>query len=196
MLTAANVVLAFNGLFVLSTTQQLSKSLFICSVLMITLFKLVWNSVLHHVGMNVIFNHRVEGEAGILVVQLDSVLTVLSVFNNILAPLVTEIFVNPNCLKYIFFPTTTVLFPAPPICTPESLIEIVIDDDRLYPIPQSINICSSQPLISYTPGFTYNFECSSSMLHDFTFAFIFRCMLNLFLVPIVWILKGGNNGPL
>jgi hypothetical protein len=42
------VVLIFNGLYVLSTTQHLRKSLYICGVLMIASFKLVWNSVLYH----------------------------------------------------------------------------------------------------------------------------------------------------
>jgi hypothetical protein len=155
---------------------------------MITLFKLVWNSVLHHVGMDDMLNNCVAGDAGIFVVKLDSVLTVLSVFNNILAPLVTETFVNPNCLKYIFVPMTTVLFPAPPICEPELQLAIENISESMFSIPQVVIICSSQYQISYTPGFSYNFECSSSMLQDFAYAFIYRCMLNLFLVPIVWFL--------
>jgi hypothetical protein len=150
---------------------------------MITLFKLFWNTVLHHIGMNDMFNNHVAGEAEIFVVQLDSVLTVLSVFNNILAPLVTETFVNPNCLKYIFVPMPTVLFPSPSIC-----------DLELHLIPvegivtDQVSSCFSPSQISFTPGFTYNFECSSSLLQDFAYAFIYRCMLNLFLMPIVWIL--------
>jgi Leucine-rich repeat (LRR) protein len=183
------VVLVFNGLYVLSTTQKLPKRLSICCVLMIALFKLVWNTVLHHIGMNAIFINRVAGEAGVFVVNLDSVLTVLSVFNNILAPLVTEIFVNPNCLKYIFVPVTTVLFPAPPICKPALQYDAeFIDVNTVTSSVQSIDTCSPQHQISYTPGFAYNFECSSSMLEDFAYAFIYRCMLNLFLMPILWIL--------
>jgi hypothetical protein len=191
MLITANVVvvLIFNGLYVLSTIQKLPVSLSICGILMITLFKLIWNSVLHHVGMDDMLNNCIEGDAEIFVVKLDSVLTVLSVFNNILAPLVTETFVNPNCLKYIFVPMTTVLFPAPPICEPELQITIEnIPGEGVFSIPQVVITCSSQYQISYTPGFSYNFECSSSMLQDFAYAFIYRCMLNLFVVPIVWLL--------
>jgi hypothetical protein len=110
-------------------------------------------------------------------------LIVINVLNNIIAPMMAEIYVNPNCLKYLFTPLSPTLFPSPPFCE----VTTVETDDITFELNWISDItCTFLPPIGYTPAFSYNFQCSSSMLQNFAYVFIYHCVYNAFLVPVLW----------
>jgi hypothetical protein len=106
----------------------------------------------------------------------------INVFNNIMAPLMIEIFVSPNCLEYMFTSLGATSFPSPLFC--EFAVAMSDYSSELNVI--SYTNCTSLPPIGYTQAFSYNFQCSSSMLQNFAYVFIYPCVYNVILVPVLW----------
>jgi hypothetical protein len=106
------VVLVINGLYVLSVTQQRRRAVLSGIALLVSLFKIVWGAATNHVGLSGMLSIYSNGK----VEWFSDYLIVINVFNNIMVPLMTEIFVSPNCLKYMFTSLSATFFPSPPFC--------------------------------------------------------------------------------
>jgi hypothetical protein len=174
------VVLVINGLYVMSATQQWRRSVLSGIVLLISLFKIVWSAAINHVGLSGMLSICNDGK----VEWLSDYLIVINVFNNILAPLMTELFVSPNCLKYLFTSISVILIQSLGSVCEVSTIVFTYDGGNTS--MTSYTDCISLPTSSYTAAFSYNFQYSSSMLQNFAYVFIYRCLYNVFLVPVLW----------
>jgi hypothetical protein len=174
------VVLVINGLYVTSVSQQPRRAVLNGIALLVSLFKIGWGAAINHVGLSGRLSTYGEGK----VERFSDYLIVINEFNNIIAPLMTEIFVSPNCLKYMFAPLSAALFPSPTFCEIATVVasEGITSDLNLV----GYTTCTPLPSIGYIPAFSYNFQCSSSMLQNFAYVFIYRCVYTVFLVPVLW----------
>jgi hypothetical protein len=129
---------------------------------LVSLFKIGWSAAINYIGLSGMLSINSDGK----VEWLSGSLIVINVFNNIVAPLMAELFVSPNCLKYLFTSLSTTLFPSPPFC---GVATILSTDDGGEMSWTSSTTCTSQPSIGYTPAFSYHFQCSSSMLQNFAY---------------------------
>lgn len=107
-------------------------------------------------------------------------LTSLSIFNNILAPIVAEAFISPNCFYYVIVP--------PPVVTPSYSYSSCLY--RVFYEDSGTIRCGQYGIVHQTsafrPSFAYNFQCSSSLLATFAPIFLYKFLTSAVLYP-TWI---------
>lgn len=128
----------------------------------------------------------------------------MNIVNNILVPLLAELFASANCLQYALTQAPTVTTDVSGgtcflvfysqisssvnetafVCGTESTLA---SSFKYYEIT-GVYAAGAATQVSYQPGFVYNFQCSSSLLHTFVAVFILRFLASGVLVPILWLL--------
>jgi hypothetical protein len=109
---------------------------------------------------------------------------VLALFNNLLAPLLAEMFVSPDCFLYIvtqapalrftyneyFCQTEDTSITQVEVCSISVLIK------QGYGTPVNIDII---------PPFNYSYQCSFSLISSYSYVFIFRYIISGVLEPLI-----------
>lgn len=128
----------------------------------------------------------------------------MNIVNNILVPLLAELFASANCLQYALTQAPTVTTDVSGgtcflvfysqisssvnetafVCGTESTLA---SSFKYYEIT-GVYAAGAATQVSYQPGFVYNFQCSSSLLHTFVAVFILRFLASGVVVPIIWLL--------
>ena len=174
-----------------STVVYPNRSVFVIITLLMSVFKIAWN-VLVLIHMTTDFLHsrklraiRLMEEYGLATNEsmvesfnnfIMRLLIGLSIFNNVLAPYISSIFINPNCFYYT-------IYSLPPIvakysfyyCTQWNVISKSVDCNE-YEIAYHTT--------SYSPPFTYNFQCSSALLVSFSDIYLYRYLLTGLVMPL------------
>lgn len=184
LLTSANIflVVVVNGLFVYANEQQINVVALTAVTFALSIFKLVWVSIIIAVGG--------PQEAGKPPLMDSWTLIMLTCFNNILAPMIAQAFVSTGCLYYSieaepvvsasFFVSSCRFFLVPVVRKVEYYIANDILGDSLF------LLCSAELReSSYAPPFIYGYRCSSSLIKSFAFVFLVRYVLSGLLFPIV-----------
>jgi hypothetical protein len=195
----AMIIFVVNALYVFSTTQNLSRVQHTSVMLGMVFFKLVWGSLFAQLFFTGSFDLAASLTFRPVLSWMDFLFVSLNILNFVLTPLVTELLVSPNCFKYAINPPQSTAFPSPPsacyffyeefnpnpsfVCSTNSAtIELSSNATDAITIVAvvSTNINS---LISFTPGFAYNFRCSLSLLQAFASVFIYRCLFLIVIEP-------------
>ena len=166
------IVTGVNGLYVYAfvSANYPFKVLLIVAFLL-SLFKIIWNYVL------------LRGSQSVEAIT-DNTIVWLSLFNNLLAPLLAEMFVSSDCFLYIVTQAPSLSFsykvyPCQVEGNHHALTE-VCDLPILYaqgygtPVETSI-----------IPPFHYSYQCSFSLISSYTYVFIFRYVISSFIEPMI-----------
>ena len=171
------------GYVVVILTQ--SRSIIILAEILLSVFKLVWNNAVSPLMVRWIVGYlsidTISQQSTLFFLQF-----VVSIFNNIIIPCFIVLIISPNCFNNVFnqesdvkstFPTT--------VCSIESPYNTCL----LYGITYSTT--------SYSPPFTYSYQCSSSFITYYSPVFMLVCIISTFVIPIlqmIWIkLKKSNS---
>jgi Leucine-rich repeat (LRR) protein len=219
----ATIVLIINGIYVYFSGLNLPPIQQSASFIAISVFKLMWNSVIlmsvfatfrWFASKKLLTNDTTnDGSDGYLlptwmINAIQSVELISGTLNNVLAPLLAEVFVSAQCFKYALTSpnsiTSTVTgglclwafgnslnSSTPIICgrTESSVVAEYSDDGYgdiiIFHILETFSNGESST-ITYIPGFSYSFQCSSSLLATFVVVFIIRYLLSSFVKPYWW----------
>jgi hypothetical protein len=165
--------LAVNGFYVyMVVSGDYSFQLLIFIGICLSMFKIAWNYVL------LTASQFVDGIS-------DNMIIWLSLFNNLLAPLLAEMFVSSDCFLYIVSQAPSLIFNydlyvcrledgtffyVQEVCAPSILLE------------EGFGIVES---VSIIPPFHYSYQCSFSLIASYVYVFIFRFTLTGLLEPLV-----------
>lgn len=207
-------VFVINMLYVYSTTLNYSMQRLTGIALAMACFKLVWNGGFNFL----LFKNAHVILPALPVRQLSSFLANVGVFNLIVSPILTESLASPNCFQYAFraIPTNTyavaggtcywiyysyaqsifygsqgkVAFP----CMSYDELQATYNSGspteggNFDMIVISTFSNGEASTVDFEAGFSYNFQCSFSLLEAFVHVFIYRYALGIFVVPLVWLL--------
>jgi len=169
------IVGGVNIAYVLAELYQTRSILVLCQILF-SIFKLVWNNIISPVMVREIVRYLSINE-----INMQSTLFflqfVISIFNNIIIPGVTVVIISPNCFYHVFQQesdvTSTYSFKS---CS-------------YYYHNGSCQVYSTfNSTTTYSPPFTYSYQCSSDLITYYAPVFVFVCILSTFIFPIIQIL--------
>jgi ABC-type multidrug transport system fused ATPase/permease subunit len=175
------VVLAVNTSYVIATTGGLLKSDEQQAVsFLVTLFKIFWNGTLMETFQSVLMKlmpaEKVESDGEQAVV---SFMIWMNLFNNIIVPCIAVVFVSPDCFYYAFFSAPVV----------EASFAFRECDGLIYSTNGGSFYCEAEYdaayVSRYTPPFTYNYQCTSSLLTSFMDIMIYRFVISAFVSPVL-----------
>jgi Leucine-rich repeat (LRR) protein len=163
-------VVGMNAAFLAVALTQSNGVLFIAQILL-SLFKLLWNTVCTPQLIKMTANRvsKAYHNAGFVTVQV-----VVALFNNIAIPCLVVAVVSPSCFTSVFSP--------PPEVTSSFVYEITVRpginlvDQSFYKVTQ---------YISYSPPFTYSYQCSSSLITYYAPAFVYLAITASMVIPVV-----------
>jgi hypothetical protein len=170
ILTNMVVVIVVNGWYVyFSVTTAFSDTFLIAIALLLSLFKIGWNFLLLTVSQ------YVDAIS-------DNSMTKLCLFNNLLAPLLAEMFVSPQCFLYL-------VSQAPALVFNYNVFTCQYEHGKHF----SGEICSIpilfaqdagiQQTVSIIPPFHQSFQCSDSLIASYAYVFVFRYLLTGLIEP-------------
>jgi hypothetical protein len=171
----AIIVTSINGLYVyFVVSEDYAFSLLLMVAFFLSIFKIIWNYVL------------LRGSQSVEAIS-DHMIVWLCLFNNLLAPLLAEMFVSSDCFLYIVTQSPALQFHYDVYsCQMENLTEgnaIVCRLPTLfkqgYGTPEEVSII---------PPFHYSYQCSFSLIASYTYVFIFRYVITWVIEPLVQIL--------
>jgi Leucine-rich repeat (LRR) protein len=169
------VVIFVNGLFVFyAVTADLNFRFLLLFALVLSLFKIGWNYVLLN------GSHHIEAIS-------DNTVVWLCLFNNLLAPLLAEMFVSPDCFLYIVSkaPVFNVQYDIYScqleitIRTMQEICSVPVLYAQGYGTPVSVPIDSP---------FHYSFQCSFSLISSYAYVFGFRYLISGLIEPMLRVL--------
>ena len=179
-------VLAVNASYVYSTTLSLSPTKQGVITIAITLFKIVWTSVIVARWVSNLFQRTMEAflvgyeddsdKRIVFERYLSRCLVFLSLFNNVIAPCLAILLVSPECFLYV-------------ITTPNevSVSYKFFQCEGIYNTVKR-NICADKTInkhsTSYSPAFSYGYQCSSSLLGGFVDIYLYRYLLSGLVFPL------------
>eukprot|EP01033_Poteriospumella_lacustris_P003316 gene3316-2446_t len=136
---------------------------------LLSVFKMLWNYALMG-GWD-------GGVAGSLGTTLsDATVVSLCLFNNLVAPFLAELLVSPSCFLYVVSQAPALHF------SYTSSAENHIFDFQDY--SYTVVVDSS---VAVVPPFHYSYQCSSALLADYAYVFVFRYLLSGVVEPmVVW----------
>lgn len=196
VLVVANVVtiMAVNGLYVYATVK-VSASVLDVLALFLAAFKITWYWLLQYMDEHYLLpllshNHTVRTkttkEPDVLTEKARILLlSCLMLFNTIVAPCIATAFVDPDCF---YFAITA----APSIDTTYSFTVC-----RQNSADLAVNGCRpvrESHSYSYTPPFSYGYQCSSALLTSYTYVYVYKFLYVGILSPlIVWLVKALHH---
>jgi hypothetical protein len=165
------IVTAINGLYV---STLVSSDYTIDSLILITiglsLFKIVWNFAL------VRGSHFFESLS-------DATVLGACLFNNILAPLIAEMFASSDCFLYIVSQAPAVVFNYNVYLCPTTAI---FGEILPCSFPDLIAAGDGNPVeLSIIPPFHYSYQCSFSLISSYVYVFIFRYIISGLIEPLI-----------
>jgi hypothetical protein len=161
------IVIFINGLYVyLVVSGQYSFYFLLAIAVLLSLFKIAWNFIL------------VRGSH-----FMETISDTTCLFNNLLAPLLAEMFVSSDCFLYIVTSSPPLLFSYNVyLCQLESGIQVC-----------SLQILSAQGYgtnvdVTIKPPFHYSYQCSFSLISSYAYVFIVRYIISGLLEAVVQII--------
>jgi hypothetical protein len=158
------VVIVVNGLYVYFVVSADSTfELLLLVAFFLSLFKIVWNFAL------------LRGSQSIESIS-DNTVVWLCLFNNLLAPLLAEMFVSSDCFLYIVTQAPTLIFNYVVYsCQFESKF---IFSGELCSVPVLFEEGRGTTFdVSIIPPFHYSYQCSFSLISSYAYVFIFRYVI-------------------
>jgi hypothetical protein len=164
------VVTAVNGFYVsaLVLSDYTGAEIVIITVCL-SVFKIVWNYAL------VRGSHFIESLS-------DAAVVGACLFNNLLAPLLAEMFASSDCFLYIVSQAPAVIFNYDVYLCPT-----IISYGEILPcsFPDLIAEDQGTPVeLSIIPPFHYSYQCSFSLLSSYVYVFIFRYVISGLIEPL------------
>jgi hypothetical protein len=149
--------------------------------LAISIFKLVWNTLIIGGWEQTIFDTTLS----------DQTLVGICLFNMLLAPLIAELFVSPDCFVYI-------LSEAPSLTSYYHtfacfILQLSLNGHSATEVKCNLNKLETAQLTVPTP-FNYSYQCSFALVSDYVYVFIFRYIL-AFCGELIFILLMRQTSP-
>jgi hypothetical protein len=169
------IVTVVNGLYVSSvTSSQYSFETLLITAICLSVFKVVWNYILLKSSQYVVIE--------------TSVIILLSLFNNLLAPLLAEMFVSSDCFLYIVTEAPLLTFDYDVyLCNTKvfngTVLPCAFDAYIREGSGTSISLSLESP-------FHYSYQCSFALISSYSYVFIFRYVISgLFEPLVIWLMK-------
>jgi Leucine-rich repeat (LRR) protein len=166
------VVTIVNGLFVSAiVSSKFSSQVLLMISFCLSVFKIIWNFFLMRVSR-------------FLPTISVNVLVFLCLFNNILAPLLAEMFVSSDCFLYVVSQAPALLFKYNVYSCQQETGNVVSGQVCVVPIlfQQGYGVTVEPSII---PPFNYSYQCSFSLLSSYVSVFIFHYILTGILEPLL-----------
>ena len=180
LLVNVNYIIALTrGLYTSDIQQTLS--------FLITMYRIIWNNTIMELLQNIIIkllpNYNKNNELIII-----SFMISINLFYHIIIPCIAVAFVSPDCFYYALYPATTV----------KASFGFEECDGNVFPSYNSNSgtnsgsyYCEAEYktayVSNYKPPFTYNYQCTSSLLTNFGDVIIYRFVITGFITPILYI---------
>eukprot|EP01033_Poteriospumella_lacustris_P016438 gene16438-11754_t len=163
------VVGGINAAYVSAVQAGFPAGVLLFLSFLLSVFKMLWNYALMG-GWD-------GGVAGSLGTTLsDATVVSLCLFNNLVAPFLAELLVSPSCFLYVVSQAPALHF------SYTSSAENHIFDFQDY--SYTVVVDSS---VAVVPPFHYSYQCSSALLADYAYVFVFRYLLSGVVEPmVVW----------
>ena len=191
------IVLGVNGAYVYSTTAMFNPLIIRFTTFLIIVFKVVWSvlivaryvSDVLQMAMNVyiesdwisangVSSHAFEAKIKDYERQVSQILIWLSLFNSVIAPCLAVLLVSPQCFYYMIREPSRI-----------SVSYRFFQCDGIYYSPSQGYICLGKSIsthtTSYSPAFSYSYQCTSSLLANFANIYLFRYLITGIILPIV-----------
>ena len=148
----------------------------LCQILL-SIFKLTWNNIVSPAivrkMVRILSIKGIAQQSTLFFIQF-----VISIFNNIIIPCVMVMIISPNCFYHVFQQETDVisLFPYT-VCT--SLEDTSVEGTSC------VKFSYVNSITSFSPPFTYSYQCSSDFITYYSPVFIFLCIISTFIFPCI-----------
>jgi hypothetical protein len=206
-------VFAMNVAYVYTISLHLHDHTQTLIVITLALFKLVWNAV---VTLLFTRSDRIRQWVATTAVERTFLFTSLiyvGVFNLIVLPMVTEVLISPNCFQYIFtsIPQTSYSVEGGTCYWITYASSSLSVDERFSAVPcmsytalvatydsgsptngnYDMTILSTTSngegsTVDFQAGFSYNFQCTFSLLQAFAYVFVYKYLYATVLLPLLW----------
>ena len=161
-------VIGVNAAYVYVAVYQSSQLLFIVQTLL-SIFNVVWGRLALPYVL-ALLNRRTHRKYGKVQVITQ---IVINIVNNIVIPCLVVAVISPNCYYYALVAAPTVSSSV----NYDSCTYIYSETECLLRGPITV------PTV-YDPPFTYNFQCSSSLITYYCPAFVSMCIVSTFVSPL------------
>ena len=161
------VVVGVNSAYVYVAVYRGSSLLLVVQTL-VSIFKVVWGRWTLPYILAALTGQRKYGKVQVIA-QI-----VVNILNNIVIPCAVVAVISPNCFY-------NALVPAPAVSTTVNYQDCVVS--RII-----VNKCMDYSDVSlptsFDPPFTYNYQCSSSLVTYYSPAFVSMCIVSTFVTPL------------
>ena len=176
------VVAGVNAAYVYVAVYRSSSLLLVVQTLL-SIFKVVWGRLGLPYLLAVLSQRKTHGKVQVFT-QI-----VVSLLNNIMVPCLIVAVVSPNCFY-------NALVAAPAVTSVTSYTQCSAVDTDTGQCVQSENVLLPT---SFVPPFTYNYQCSSSLVTYYAPAFVSMCIVCTFVTPLAqyscqWLHKRATVG--
>jgi Leucine-rich repeat (LRR) protein len=161
-----------NAAFIYTVLYQ-SSELQVFAQIMVASFKMVWNSIAMPLVLQYVIDFLGVNTSASSFGMLQTVVLLL---NNIGIPYIVVMYSSPSCFYNVFV--------AAPLVNSQYLYAVCAD-------PNTSGCLTYKPAFgqtSYDPPFSYNYQCSASLITYYSPALVVLCILNMFVVPVLQIL--------
>ena len=166
------VVVVVNAGYVSAVRSDYTLAQLLIIAFSISLFKIVWSNLLLR---------------GIVDIS-DTAIVSVSLFNNLVAPCLAELFVSSDCFLYVVSQPSSLSFSYGVY----GCALTVGPFGQIRPCQATSEYIVSNAELLIVPPFHYSNQCSFSLISSYSYVFIFRYVLSGLIAPfIVWIV--GSN---
>lgn len=180
VLINCSIIILINGVYVYIVIEYNSGVVFVTQILL-ALFKLFWNDIA--IKNIVMFMQKIHFKT---VKEVEpnyhkdssqdiSLMSFLVVFNTIIAPLLANAVVEPQCFQNVFIASQAVTGTIPYVeC---NIVKSVAGPCEL----NSVLVFTT----TYTPPFIYSYQCSSSFVANYASVYVFMFLFAAFVPPMM-----------
>jgi Leucine-rich repeat (LRR) protein len=170
------VVVGVNAAYVYVALYQ-SEGVLLTTQLLMSFFKLFWNKFCSNFLVLAISNYLSNFEAAAVRQysrEFLSVQLVVTLFNNVAVPCLVVAVISPNCFY-------NALVAAPQV---RASYEFLDCTDGFNPNTNKCNQSPTPGTTSYSPPFTYSYQCSATFVTYYAPAFVYLCITASIVVPL------------
>ena len=155
-----------------------SRSIIILIQILLSIFKWFWSSYISPLMVRWIINHlkidSISQQSSLFFLQF-----VVSILNTIIIPCLVIMVISPNCFYHAFQPESDVTSK----CN-FSICEFFNQNS------ECVQYETQYAATSYSPPFSYSYQCGSEFITYYAPIFVLLCMLSTFIIPtiqMIWI---------
>ena len=165
------VVIGANVMYVYVAIYEDADFLIFAQIIL-SIFKLAWNNALRERTLKLIAEYIIHSDSYIFVEKdFASLQIFISLVNNIAIPCCVVAVVSPRCFYNVFVA-------APPVSAHFTYQSCNVDPMSGYCV-----LSAAHRTTSYSPPYTYNYQCSSSLITYYAPAFASLCIISTFVIP-------------